>query len=204
MIPINPSAEEREAYVQNILAAFRAASYDQYRQGIGWYTTAHDLANMISEGDVETGAGVIAALSANKSWSENQRLARKAIDTGTPVGHVGDALGKASRILAGADPSEVLPMSAKTGHFYRCILDPTDPDAVVIDRHAHDIAVGQVYGNQERGLSTPKRYAILAHSYREAAARMGTVLPQQVQAITWVAQVERLAGTSTRAKNRKG
>lgn len=201
MIPLSPDAKTREAYVQNIVDTFNVASYDQFRRGQTWYQTAHDLALMISEGDVVTGAGVLAALSANKSWDQNKRLAARAISTGTPVGHVGDALGKASKILAGAAPEDVLPMSAKTGHFYRCILDPADPDAVVIDRHAHDIAVGEVYGNRERGLSTAKRYAVVAHCYREAAQRLGRI-PQEVQAITWVVQVERLAGTSTRGERK--
>ncbi|MFD8117075.1 DUF7178 family protein [Streptomyces microflavus] len=192
--------EEREQFVVNIITEWNNATPDQVQRGRSWYLTAHQLADMISEGHVQAGAGVIAALSANKSWPENEKLARRAFDVGEASGHVGDALAKAAKIMAGMDPAEVLPMSAKTGNFYRCILDPEDAEAVCIDRHAHDIAVGETYGNRDRGLSAKSRYALVAHAYREAAMRLGE-LPSTVQAVTWVVRVERLAGTGTRPMN---
>lgn len=201
MIPTTADDATHEYYVENIIGTYRLANSDQKRRGYEWYPTAHQLAELMSEGNVKAGAGVIAALSANKAWSINVKIASKAFETGTPSGHVRDALGKAERIMNGEDPSEVLPMGSKTGMFYRCILDPTDPDAVVIDRHAHDIAAGEVYGNADRGLSNPRRYATLAHAYREAARRLGE-LPQVVQAITWVVQTEALAGHGHRPKVR--
>jgi hypothetical protein len=88
-------------------------------------------------------------------------------------------------------------MDRKTGHFYRCILDPMDADAVCIDRHAHDIAVGEEYGARDRGLGAKGRYALIAHCYREAALRLGE-LPSVLQAVTWVVWRDRLVGTSTR------
>ncbi|MEU1552218.1 hypothetical protein ABZ517_05775 [Streptomyces scabiei] len=190
----------REQYVQNIIDAFSRASEDQEQRGRTWYRVAHDLANLIADGNVREGAGVLAALSANKSWKENERLARGAYVEG-PAGHTTDTLRKVERIMLGEDPEDVLPMSAKTGHFFRCILDPEDPDPVVIDRHAHDIAVGDIYGSEDRGLSAKQRYALLAHCYREAGLRL-TEIPSVVQAVTWVAHTERLAGTGGRPKNR--
>ncbi|MFM9442564.1 hypothetical protein [Streptomyces acidiscabies] len=71
------------------------------------------------------------------------------------------------------------------------------PEAVVIDRHAHDIAVGELYGRRDRGLGSARRYVMLAHCYREAALRLGE-LPSTVQAVTWVVLTERIAGTGTR------
>lgn len=198
MIPTKVDAATREGFVQNIIDAYRSATPEQVSRGRQWYATAHELATLLADGETRKGAGVLAALSANKSWSMNVRLARGAFKIGRPSGHVRDALRKAERIMLGEDPEDVLPMGSKTGHFYRCIADPSDPDAVVIDRHAHDIAVGETYGNQDRGLSTPSRYALLAHVYREAAQRLGE-LPSTVQAVTWVAHTERIAGTSTRA-----
>jgi hypothetical protein len=195
MIPIKTDPLTRGRYVENVVRAWFSASADQERRGRAWYPAAHDLAMAIGP-DVRTGAGVIAALSANKRWEENVRLARQAC-AGTPGGHVADAVGKASRILAGADPATVLPMDRKTGMFYRCILDPSDPDAVVIDRHAHDVAVGEIYGDRDRGLRAAGRYALLAHCYREAAMRVGE-LPSTVQAVTWVAQTDALSGVGTR------
>lgn len=197
MIQIKADTATREQYVKNIVKVWQAAKGEQVTQGRLWYKTAHDLADMMTEGDVRKGAGVLAALSPQTSWSQNVELARKACETGEPTGHLGDALAKAAKILAGADPVEVLPMDRKTGHFYRCILDPADADAVCIDRHAHDIAVGEEYGAKDRGLGSKGRYALIAHCYREAAQRLGE-LPSVVQAVTWVVWRDRLVGTSTR------
>lgn len=189
MIPTTADAATFERYVSNIITRYGQASVEQKIAGERWYVTAHQLADMITDGDVVKGAGVIAALSANKSWTENVKITRRAFATGTASGHVRDALRKAERIMNGEAPEDVLPMGAKTGNFYRCILDPHDASAVCIDRHAHDIAVGEIYGNKDRGLSSVRRYNLLAEAYREAARRLNTN-PATVQAVTWVVQVE--------------
>jgi len=189
MIPSNPSPTTRRRYRDNILAAYERATEDQKLRGKAWYPVAHDLAEMIGQGDARMGAGVIAALSANKSWPENVKIATRALGSGKATGHVKDAILKATRIMNGADPADVLPMGVKTGNFYRCILDPSDPEPVCIDRHAHDVAVGRTFGNAYRGLSSKSRYAALADAYRVAAARLG-ILPSELQAIVWVVQIE--------------
>ncbi|MEU0344219.1 hypothetical protein ABZ092_36075 [Streptomyces bobili] len=197
MIQIKVDAATRERYVKNVLEVWGAASEEQVARGRQWYRTAHEVADMMAEGDVRTGAGLLAALSPQTAWPLNVELAKAAYETKEPTGHLGDALAKAAKILAGTDPAEVLPMDRKTGHFYRCILDPSDADAVCIDRHAHDIAVGEEYGARERGLGAKGRYALIAHCYREAAQRLGE-LPSVVQSVTWVVWRDRLVGTSTR------
>lgn len=197
MIPIQTDGLTRERMVQNVISVFESASEDQLASGREWYPSAHRIADMIADGDTRVGAGLLAALSPQTSWSQNVELAADAYDTGNPTRHLGDALGKAAKILAGIDPETVLPMDRKTGQFYRCIVDPTDADAVCVDRHAHDIAIGREYGSEDRGLSAKGRYALIAHIYREAAQRLGE-LPLTVQAVTWVAWRDRLAGTSTR------
>lgn len=197
MISAKASEKIREQYMRNIIATWKTATPEQIQRGRTWYRTAHDLASRIANGNARTGAGVIAALSANKSWSENCRLAHQAYETGVPSGHFHDALNKVARIMAGEDPVDVLPMSRKTGMFFRCIADPSDPDAVVIDRHAHDVAVGETYGQRDRGLGSSRRYTLLASCYQEAARRLGE-LPSTVQSVTWVVHTERIAGTGTR------
>jgi hypothetical protein len=199
MVEINVSAQTREQYVRNIITAWHAATPQQRQRGRTWYRTAHDLAATMTNGHPRTGAGVIAALSANKQWPENLRLARQACENGLNGGHFTDALNKAAQITAGADPADILPMQRKTGQFFSLIADPDDPVAVVVDRHAHDIAVGETYGQRDRGLSSAGRYALLADCYREAARRLGE-LPSTVQAVTWVVHTERIAGTGTRPR----
>lgn len=200
MISTTPTDAERATYVQNIIDTYNRATDRQYEEGARWYPMAHQLAYMISDGNVREGAGVIAALSANKSWSENTKIATRALGSGKATGHVKDALTKATKIMNGADPEDVLPMGAKTGNFFLCINDPSNGTAVCVDRHAHDIAVGEVYGNRDRGLSTKSRYNVIADAYRAAADRAGE-LPLVMQAVTWVVQTEELRGLSTRGNN---
>jgi hypothetical protein len=189
LIGINADKVTRERYVDNIVVKWAEADTDQERRGLNWYRSAHELALMLTDGNARMGAGVIAALSANKSWQENTRLATLAFTEGKLSGHFADALHKAARIMSGEDPADVLPMHCKTGHFFRCIADPTDAEAICIDRHAHDIAVGERYGNRDRGLGAKGRYALIADCYREAARRIGRI-PQVVQAVTWVVQID--------------
>jgi hypothetical protein len=197
MIPIQAGSNAREYYVRNIISVWSVATDDQILQGRSWYRTAHETAAMLADGDVRTGAGLLAALSPQTSWWMNVELACEAFEAGTASRHTGDSCGKANKILAGIDPVDVLPMRRKTGHFYRCILDPSDPVSVCIDRHAHDVAVGVAYGDWSRGLSAHGRYALIADCYWEAAQRLGEI-PSVVQAATWVAWRENLAGVGTR------
>lgn len=184
-IKIKQTDAEIECMALNVIEVWGSATNGQLTAGRQWYPVAHQIADMMTDGDVRVGAGLLAALSPQTPWRLNVELASDAYETGHPSRHFGDALSKATRILAGIDPESVLPMDQKTGHFYRCILDPTDPEAVCIDRHAHDVAVGVRYGNENRGLSARGRYNLIADVYREAARRLGE-LPQTVQAVTWV------------------
>ena len=197
MIPIQADAEAREYYVRNILSVWSTATEREITEGRAWYPTAHQTAEMLADGDVRVGAGLLAALSPQTAWWLNVELACEAFDAGTASRHTGDSCGKANRILAGADPVDVLPMSRKTGQFYRCILDPDDSEAVCIDRHAYDIAVGIPLGDWNRGLSAKGRYQLIADCYREAAKRLGQ-LPSTIQAVCWVAWRNNLAGVGTR------
>lgn len=196
MIPTRANDATHERYVANILQAWHGASSADVAQGRAWYPVAHDLAEILGDGNARMGAGVIAALSPQCAWERNCDLARDAC-AGKVHGHTGQTLERVRAILDGADPEDVLPMSRKTGHFYRNIADPMDPDPVTIDRHAHDIAVGETYGARDRGLGCATRYATLAHSYREASRQLGE-LPNVVQAVTWTAHRRRISGTSTR------
>jgi hypothetical protein len=197
VLPTKPDAEQRELYVSRIIAAWHHATPEQRELGRHWYRAANGIARQLADGDAVKGAGVIAALSPQKEWQLNKRMAAKAL-RGEPVGHLADALRKVAAIMAGADPADILPMALKTGNFYRNIIDPSDPDPVTVDRHAHDVVAGVLYVGRggkdtygDRGLSNVNRYAALAHCYREAGYRIGE-LPNVVQAGVWEAQT---AGT---------
>lgn len=202
MIPVKISDHQRRKMINNVVRAWREATPEQREAGRSWYWRAHELAGDLAHGDTQMGAGVIAALSANKSWRENVKIATRAFEQGRATGHVRTQCAKADAIMDGVDPVAVLPMGRKTGHFYRCIADPANAWAVCIDRHAHDIAVGEIYGDRERGLSAGGRYNALCDVYRAAARQLGE-LPQVVQAGTWVSHTAKIAGTSTRTNEHK-
>jgi hypothetical protein len=188
MIGTRATNAQLSTYVANIVQAYRAATPDQLARGKCWYPVAHDLALVVGNGDVRMGAGVIAALSAQRSWKVNQALATDA-SNGNVHGQTEQTLAKVRAMLAGTDPADVLPLNLKTGHFFASISDPSDPDPVTIDRHAHDVATGQRGGERNRGLSNVTRYATLALAYRLAARQLGEI-PSVVQAVTWCRQVD--------------
>ncbi|WP_425584493.1 DUF7178 family protein [Streptomyces levis] len=51
-------------------------------------------------------------------------------------------------------------------------------------------SVCEIYGQRDRGLGAVGRYNLLADCYRAAAQEIGEV-PSKVQAVTWVAHIER-------------
>jgi hypothetical protein len=180
----NLTADVRPS-VANILRIYRQATDAQIAEGISWYADAHSLALALSPDDVKRGAGVIAALSPRQDWAGNQRLAIRAFADGHASGTLGDQIRKADRIIAGESPDDVLG-GDKVRSFYGVIADPTDAHAVVVDRHAFDVAVGRVTDDgTRRWLSKSWAYGIYADAYRRAAKRVG-ISPSQLQAVVWV------------------
>lgn len=184
LYPLKPSAIQREALVTNIIRVYRRANSEQLRHGLHWYESAHQLAEIVGHGDAVMGAGVIAALSANVGWGQNRKMALSMTSDGAVKG-LPTSLAKAARIMAGEAPTDVLGNGLKTLSFFDNIAYPKVSGAVTVDRHAHDIARGERFGEGNRGLSTKGRYEIFAEAYAEAAKIIG-IRPAQLQAITWV------------------
>jgi hypothetical protein len=184
----------------NIIRIFREADDAQLAEGLAWYADAHSLAVALDSDDVLRAAGVIAALSVKQDWSRNVILAARAFADGHASGTLGFCVKAADRILAGEHVDTVL-RGDKTNNFAHVIADPTDAHAVVIDRHAFDIALGRVTDDETRGILSRKGvYDTFADAYREAAAVLG-YSPSQVQAVTWV--VWRQTVTKFAAANRR-
>jgi hypothetical protein len=176
-------------FTTRIKAAWHTTSMADRAQGRAWYATAHDLAEIIGHGDVNAGAGIIAALSPRMPWQRNVKLAMLAAD-GEFTGTLKANLAKAERIYLGEDPRMVLPADSKTHNFYRNILDPFDPDPVTVDQWAWRVASG------ENGVASisKNQYAFAATAYRLAALDLGE-LPCVVQAVTWL-WIRRINGTN--------
>ena len=173
-----------------IVDVFEQASVQELDEGINWYRDANAFAQTLDPENPARAAGVIAALSPMKAWDDNVRLAVRAYEDGRASGSLGANNAKATLILHGADPLEVLGGN-KVRNFYASIANPEDPEAVCIDRHAFDIAVGRVTNDQSRtALGRKGVYESFARSYWRAARVIGRegyeILPAQLQAVVWV------------------
>jgi len=179
--------------VRNIEHQVRSASDEDIASGMVWYPKGQEIAGNTGRGDVRMGAGIIAALSPQKRWDLNIKIAEDMMRTGK-AGHTAQQVSQARRIREGEDPSAVLPMTKKTGHFYRNLYNPSDPEPVTIDRHAHASAVNKravsVGGEEpDLGLQTIGRYNTFVNAHVAATHRladMGVTIPNQTQAIAWV------------------
>ena len=169
-----------DVLAQNIRDAWNAATDDQITRGRAWYTVAHDLAEMVGNGDVRKGAGVISALSPRMQWDQNVAVAIDAMN-GQPIKAMGASVRKAQAILDGTDPELVLPISAKTGNFYLNIVDPSDPTAITVDCWAYRVATRDWTAP---GPKSPKDYREVADAYLTVANELGE-LGNVVQAGTW-------------------
>lgn len=173
----------------NIVRVWELATDAEIADGMNWYRDAHELAVKLNPADPASAAGVIAALSPMMDWGQNVRLAVRAYADGSASGALSGSVAKANRILNGEAPLDVLGGN-KVRAFYGCIADPSS-DAVCIDRHAFDIAVGRVTNNASRhALGRKGTYERFAGAYVRAASvlskRLGTpVSASEVQAVTW-------------------
>jgi hypothetical protein len=190
---------------QNITSTFRKASQQDRTAGRDWYRRARRLAEELDPGHVERAAAVIAVLSPRLSWEKNVELARLAYRWHAERGDLGCAMSgtlaawpglrtnalKAFRILGGEDPDDVV-AGPKVRAFWHTIVDPSDPRAVVVDRHAIDVAAGRVLDDKVRGhlLGRKGAYDALSDQYRRAARVLSKETgedwsPAEVQAVTW-------------------
>lgn len=173
----------------NIVRVWEQATVAELSEGMDWYRDANALAVRLSPSDPAQAAGVIAALSPMMSWGQNVNLAVRAYADGKASGALFSNVAKANRILAGERPEDVLG-GDKVRAFYGVIADPTS-DAVVVDRHAFDIAVGRVTNNDSRhALGRKGVYESFSNAYVRAAKAIARetgmdVSASQVQAVSW-------------------
>lgn len=171
---------------RRIMRLFADATDEELAYGLTWYGQAHALACELAEThgvSVDQVAGVIAALSPQTSWDQNIIRARQLLTTGSTYG-LGLGIRKAISILAGSAPGDVLG-GPKTLAFWSNIADPENSQAVTIDRHAYDAALGYVADERERkSLDRKGEYERIADIYRSAARSLG-VAPHVAQAVVW-------------------
>jgi hypothetical protein len=188
----NLANQFKPEHVKRIIETYQSASPKMLEGGHNWYEKANTIATKLGKGNVEKGAGIIAALSPQTGWGRNLMLATSMVKTGVAK-HTEDNVVKAQRILAGEHPLDVLG-GPKVTNFYKNIANPSDPEPITIDRHAHDIPMGIPFRGKKKstepspnlGLDTKGRYKHFQDSYRTAAGELGIEIPHKVQATTWV------------------
>lgn len=171
--------------VRNIESAYHHATAAQLQEGLAFYPRGQEIAHEIGRGNIKVGAGVIAALSPKTEWGLNVSRAQEFMKKGTVAG-LSANVRKAQRIREGEDPEEVLPMHLKTGHFYKNLSDPDNPNYLSVDTHAHDVASAMKPGYaSRRGLGEAGRYNTFVSAYNLASQRLGIEIPNRVQSVTW-------------------
>jgi hypothetical protein len=195
---------------RNITRTFRAATDEDRVNGREWYARARRLSESLAElhpspvrNDdfefrVRRAAGVIAALSPRLAWRKNVEYAELAYElrdlplreftARIPTLNLNAA--KAHRILSGEDPDDVLG-GPKVRAFYFTITNPDDARAVVVDRHAIDVAFGEVLTDATRPVMKGKNYEYISGLYVNAAKIISRETgerwtPAWVQAATWI------------------
>ena len=152
-----------------------------------WYGEANKIA--CEMGNPIITAGVIAALSPVKDWTQNIKCAWNAIE-GRKIGHIKQFESKALAILAldeDATASDVLGIlrGRKICSFYLNILFPEQKDEVTIDRHALSVALGHWITDEEYRGMTANQYKFFVNCYKRAAKKL-EASPLLVQSATWV------------------
>lgn len=180
-----------KASAARVLEVWALATAEERDHGINWYRTAHALARRLDPVRPELAAGVIAALSPMMDWDRNVMLAIRAYEDGAASGALFGNVAKANAIMAGAEPLEVLG-GKKVRNFFAAIADPESDEAVCIDRHAFDVAMGRVTNDKTRtALARVGVYEEFQTAYIRAAATLTKqtgdhYTPAMVQAVTWV------------------
>lgn len=191
-VPEQDVIYSQEPSAENVVAMFKLATGAEIIHGMNWYRDAHDIAGRIAKGDYAMGAGVLAAMSPMMGWDRNVEVAENAFRDGKASGGLKRNCEKSDKIMSGDNPLDVLG-GDKVRNFYLAILDPENSIGVVVDRHAFDIAVGEVTNDKTRGaLSRKGIYEKFSQAYIIAAEIVSLELGFkvsgcQMQAITWVA-----------------
>jgi hypothetical protein len=179
-----------ELKAKHITATYRAALTEERVEGKSWYATAREVAVSLDPKDPVRAAAVIAVLSPRLSWEKNVQAAQN-VYQGIAPRVLGANAAKAQRIFNGENPDDVV-SGPKVRAFWHAIVNPEDPRAIVIDRHAFDVAAGTVLDDEQRGkvLGRKGAYDDVCRLYVRAAQILsreyGALSPVEVQATTWV------------------
>lgn len=189
-VPAQKTTRRFRNAIKNILTIYNQATPEELQGGLGWYQEAKDFAQDCSQKfgfPLEVVAAIISALSPATDWEINKADTLRVLENNTTHRYAtyGQNVRKAFEIRNNPDLWSELGTcfpSDKTFNFFHNICQPEANVHVTIDRHALSVALGQT---REDKTVTRVEYRELSRHYKTAAKRLN-VLPQQVQAVTWV------------------
>lgn len=177
-----------ESFVlRNIETIYNKCTSDDINNGRTWYGNAKSFSIYVAKKYNVTemqSAGIIAALSPQKSWDQNMKITEHFIESnGKASVHTGVQLSKASYILHNPlIPEEVYDTlgGLKTKNFFYNIYNPEGDEAVTIDRHHLNVCYAE---NKES--CTDKQYEFLKENTIIFANKIN-MIPSMLQASLWV------------------
>lgn len=177
--------------VSRILEQYAKSTGDERLEGIEWYSRARvhaDNATGLGDDKAHASCAIVAALSPQCSWDQNLTNAELVVSgDADQCTQSHNAIGKATAVLAGADPLRTLG-GRKVRSFYRNLLDPDRIGPVTVDRHALAVILDRSSRKDPKAAKMLERigaYQYVAACYRTASRRLG-LKPQALQAIVWL------------------
>ncbi len=200
-MPVEPKVRhlivfpEPELAQSRITSVFEEACDTDFAKGSTWYFDVNKLCREIADSSDFTHitpihvAGIIAALSPMRSWTDNINKAREAVWSGAARG-LGHTVETTSIIWHGFDPEIVISRTGnnpKVYSFFKNIAYPETSDDVTIDRHMWNLLFDDLGVVEKAGLRFKDReYKWAAAQFRQVASEID-LLPHQLQAISWLA-----------------
>lgn len=174
------------------------ATEEEYCEGKEWYSQANQFcATLAGEYGVslDSAAAVTAVLSPGIQWPVNKNAANSLLLAfrmggddalqGVTTAAYNQNQRKASRIVRGECPQEIV-RGPKVTQFWNDMKEPeTDWDAPTIDGHVYSICSGRKIPIGEAPEIRVSERAAIIRAFRKVAADNG-LLVKQVQAIVWV------------------
>lgn len=164
---------------QQLDSVIKQATSIEIEEGKAWYYKARDYCVELSkefEVEIEKVIGVVAALSVQKRWDLNKRIAKQYLQGKKDI-HFKLQVSKCDWIMRGDDIEKCLG-GLKTVNFYHNILNPDDSNWATID-----LWMLRIFN--ERPKVTPKQYNQLKQVCIDYSKQIQWVTPT-TQAVAWI------------------
>lgn len=184
--------------INSIIRFYNEATVDEIKDGLCWYIEANKYCKELASRfaiTISQAAGIVAVFSPQAGWTENKRYAVSFLINPKRVLRSRVQLIKAKKIVRLSGEAAIYNALAisdgalKTKSFFLNILNPDITTNVTIDRHAIAVctqSIDHVFAlDKQYAKYTNKQYNFFAECYLKAASKLD-LLPQQLQAITWL------------------